>query len=225
MVVAPGLMVMAVIYAVGGVSGADLNPAVALAFALRGDFLPRRVAPHRCTDRAIHATLLLFVMYGNVGPLGATLPHQGSGTSLVTKIVLLSAILVLVISGTAAAGSRLVSHSSAPAVGGTIALLGLIAVAAGPDRQPDSANLASRGDVQEVLPRSDEQLCLVGTERSDEALGLSTLGDVSSRRSCRAHIDRELDLQLRGDPHEGVHSRVDLPELQARDLWLLHAQA
>src|ERR1019366_6574057 len=91
--------------------------------------------------------------------------------------------------------------------------------------QPGSAKMASQGDVQELLPRGDEQLCLVGTERSDEALGLSTLGDASSRRSCRAHIDRELDLQLRGDPHEGVHSRVDLPELQARDLWLLHAQA
>jgi aquaporin Z len=37
-VVAPGLMVMAIILFMGKVSGADLNPAVSIAFALRGDF-------------------------------------------------------------------------------------------------------------------------------------------------------------------------------------------
>src|ERR1700736_6257602 len=38
MVVAPGLMVMAIIYFMGTVSGAHLNPAVTLAFAMRGNF-------------------------------------------------------------------------------------------------------------------------------------------------------------------------------------------
>ena len=42
-VVAPGLMVMAIILFMGAVSGAHLNPAVSLAFALRGDFPWRRV--------------------------------------------------------------------------------------------------------------------------------------------------------------------------------------
>jgi aquaporin Z len=42
-VVAPGLMVMAVIYFMGTVSGAHLNPAVTAAFALRGNFPWRRV--------------------------------------------------------------------------------------------------------------------------------------------------------------------------------------
>src|SRR5262245_5039689 len=42
-VVAPGLMVMAIIYFMGTVSGAHLNPAVTLAFALRGNFPWRRV--------------------------------------------------------------------------------------------------------------------------------------------------------------------------------------
>jgi len=37
-VVAPGLMVMAIIYFMGAVSGAHLNPAVTLAFALRRNF-------------------------------------------------------------------------------------------------------------------------------------------------------------------------------------------
>src|SRR5213592_3119088 len=42
-VVAPGLMVLAIILFMGKVSGAHLNPAVSIAFALRGDFLWRRV--------------------------------------------------------------------------------------------------------------------------------------------------------------------------------------
>ena len=42
-VVAPGLMVLAIILFMGAVSGAHLNPAVSLAFATRGDFPWRRV--------------------------------------------------------------------------------------------------------------------------------------------------------------------------------------
>ena len=42
-VVAPGLMVMGIILFMGKVSGAHLNPAVTLAFSLRGDFPWRRV--------------------------------------------------------------------------------------------------------------------------------------------------------------------------------------
>ena len=43
MVVAPGLMVMAIIYFMGAVSGAHLNPAVTLAFAVRRNFPWNRV--------------------------------------------------------------------------------------------------------------------------------------------------------------------------------------
>jgi aquaporin Z len=127
-VVAPGLMVMALIYAIGGLSGAHLNPAVTLAFSLRGDFPPRRVAPYIAAQiaGAILAALLLLVIYGNVGHLGATLPHLGSGTALATEIILTAALLLIIL-GTAAAGPRLVGHNSALAVGATIALLGLIA--------------------------------------------------------------------------------------------------
>src|SRR3954451_3116153 len=45
-VVAPGLMVMAIIMFMGKVSGAHLNPAVSVAFAARGDFPWRRVPPY-----------------------------------------------------------------------------------------------------------------------------------------------------------------------------------
>ena len=51
-VVAPGMMVMAIILFMGKVSGAHLNPAVSLAFALRGDFQWASCSGlHRCATR------------------------------------------------------------------------------------------------------------------------------------------------------------------------------
>ena len=57
-VVAPGLMVMAIILFMGAVSGAHLNPVVSLAFALRGDFPGRgyrATSPYSCSERRSHA--------------------------------------------------------------------------------------------------------------------------------------------------------------------------
>src|SRR4249919_2925915 len=55
-VVAPGLMVMGIILFMGKVSGAHLNPAVSVAFALRGDFPWRRV-PGYVVAQLVGATL------------------------------------------------------------------------------------------------------------------------------------------------------------------------
>src|SRR4029077_14252274 len=75
-VVAPGLMVMAIIMFMGAVSGAHLNPAVSLAFALRGDFPWRRVPGYVIAQLlgAVLACLFLYAVFGNVEHLGATLP-------------------------------------------------------------------------------------------------------------------------------------------------------
>src|SRR3954453_3819758 len=67
-VVAPGLMVMAVILFMGAVSGAHLNPAVSLAFAARRDFPWRRV-PGYIAAQIVGATLaclFLLAVFGNV---------------------------------------------------------------------------------------------------------------------------------------------------------------
>ena len=102
-VVAPGLMVMAIILFMGAVSGAHLNPAVSLAFALRGDF---RGGGSRATSSpsfgATLACLFLRWVFGNVEHLGATLPGPGykDWQALLMEIVL-TALLVSVILGTA----------------------------------------------------------------------------------------------------------------------------
>lgn len=127
LVIAPALMVMAVIYSLGDVSGAHLNPAVTMAFAIRKDFPWTRVPGYWVAQLfgATMAALLLRSLFGDLAHLGATLPNHGDGASLVMELVL-TAILVTVILGTSTA-HRIVGHNAALAVGGTIALLGLFA--------------------------------------------------------------------------------------------------
>src|SRR5271155_4345748 len=71
-VVAPGLMVMAIILFMGAVSGAHLNPAVSLAFALRRDFPWGRVPAYIVVQLvgATLACLFLYAVFGNVEHLG-----------------------------------------------------------------------------------------------------------------------------------------------------------
>src|SRR5487761_2554532 len=75
MVVAPALMVMAIIYFMGTVSCAHLNPAVTLAFALRGNFPWRRVPGYFGAQivGGIAASAFLRAMFGTIGALGATM--------------------------------------------------------------------------------------------------------------------------------------------------------
>src|SRR6266576_2229911 len=126
-VVAPGLMVTAIILFMGAVSGAHLNPAVSLAFALRGDFPWKRV-PGYIIIQLIGATLaclFLLAVFGNIQHLGATLPGAGyeDWQALLMEIVL-TALLVSVILGTASAAQN-VGAIAALGVGGYIALAGL----------------------------------------------------------------------------------------------------
>lgn len=122
--VAPGIMVMAIIYFMGAVSGAHLNPAVTLAFALRRNFPWRRVPGYVIAQviGAVAAALFLRAMFGTAGALGATVPGMGIGNvrALVME-VLLTAGLVNIILGTAS-GARNIGANGALAVGGYIAL-------------------------------------------------------------------------------------------------------
>src|SRR5262245_13997229 len=126
-VVAPGLMVMAIILFMGAISGAHLNPGVSLAFALRGDFPWKRV-PGYIIIQLIGATLaclFLDAVFGNIQHLGATLPGPGyeNWQALLMEIAL-TALLVSVILGTASAAQN-VGAIAALGVGGYIALAGL----------------------------------------------------------------------------------------------------
>jgi aquaporin Z len=123
--VAPGLLVAAFIYALGDASGAHFNPAVTLAFALKGLF-PWRWVPGYWLGQlagAILAAVVLRVILGDVGALGASTPHVSPAAAVALE-VLLTWTLVTVILGTADR-YRLVGQNAALAVGATIALCGL----------------------------------------------------------------------------------------------------
>lgn len=126
-VVAPGLMVLGIILFMGAVSGAHLNPAVSLAFAMRGDF-PWKRLPGYVIVQLVGATLaclFLLAVFGNIQHLGATLPGPGYANwqALLMEIVL-TATLVSVILGTASSAQN-VGAIAALGVGGYIALAGL----------------------------------------------------------------------------------------------------
>lgn len=126
-VVAPALMVMAVILALGAVSGAHLNPVVSIAFALRNEFPWRRVPLYVVAQLAgaVLACLFLWAMFGKIGGLGATVPgpHVGDVRAMWMEAVLTCG-LVTTILGTAS-GAQNVGPLSALAVAGYIALAGL----------------------------------------------------------------------------------------------------
>jgi aquaporin Z len=126
-VVAPGLMVLAIILFMGAVSGAHLNPAVSLAFAARGDFPWRRVPGYIVVQLlgAALACLFLLAVFGNIQHLGATLPGPGyhNWQAFLMEIALTAGLLSVIL-GTASAAQN-VGAIGALGVGGYIALAGL----------------------------------------------------------------------------------------------------
>ena len=126
-VVAPGLMVMAVILFMGKVSGAHLNPAVSVAFSLRGDFPWRRV-PGYIIAQLIGATLAALFLHAVINvsaTYGSNYPAAGysAGSAFLMEVVLTFG-LVSVILGTAS-GAQNIGVFGAIGVGAYIALAGL----------------------------------------------------------------------------------------------------
>jgi aquaporin Z len=122
---APALVVLALIYALGNVSGAHFNPAVTLAFAVRRAFPARHVPLYWLAQLggSLLASFGLLVVFGSVSA-GVHAPHFGVGRALATE-VFLSLLLAVVILG-AATRHSLVGPDAALPVGATISLCGLV---------------------------------------------------------------------------------------------------
>jgi aquaporin Z len=126
-VVAPALMVMAIILFMGRVSGAHLNPAVSVGFALRRDFPWRRV-PGYILAQLVGATLAALFLRAviNVSAIyGSNYPAHGySNMAAFWMETFLTMGLVSVILGTAS-GAQSIGVFAAFGVGAYIALAGL----------------------------------------------------------------------------------------------------
>jgi aquaporin NIP len=115
-----GLVIMAMIYAVGHISGAHFNGAVTFAFALTRHFPWRCAIGYWCAQLlgAIAAAALLRGSLGNIAHVGATLPSGSQSQSFFWELVL-SFFLMFVIMAVAT-DTRAVGEAAAIAIGGTI---------------------------------------------------------------------------------------------------------
>lgn len=126
-VIAPGMMVLAMILFMGKVSGAHLNPAVSLAFALRGDFPWRRVPGYIVAQLggAALAAWFLQAVIGVSATFGSNYAAADySSIDAFWMEMVLTFGLVSVILGTAS-GAQNVGVAAALGVGAYIGLAGL----------------------------------------------------------------------------------------------------
>jgi aquaporin NIP len=117
-----GLVIMAMIYAVGHVSGAHFNAAVTFAFALTRHFPWSKAAVYWGAQflGALAAALLLRASLGNVAHVGATLPSGSQGQSFLFELVMTAFLMFVVLA--VATDTRAVGEAAAIAIGGTIGL-------------------------------------------------------------------------------------------------------
>jgi MIP family channel proteins len=117
-----GLVIMAMIYAVGHISGAHFNPAVSFAFALTRHFRWARAVAYWAAQvsGALAAALLLRASLGDLADVGVTLPSGSAGQAFLWEIVLTFFLMFVIMA--VATDTRAVGEAAALAIGGTVAL-------------------------------------------------------------------------------------------------------
>ena len=124
-----GLVVLAMIYALGEISGAHFNPAVTLGFWAARRLDKRLVLPYiasQCVG-ALAASALLRALFPTDSTLGATLPSAGAGQSFALETVLTAILMFVILS--VSTGAREKGITAGVVVG---AVVGLEALFAGP---------------------------------------------------------------------------------------------
>ena len=117
-----GLVIMAMIYAVGHISGAHFNPAVTASFALTRHFPRLHIVPYWAAQLAgaLLAAAILRGSLGNIAHVGATYPTGTDAQAFLWEAVL-SFFLMFVIMAVATDASA-VGEAAAIAIGGTVGL-------------------------------------------------------------------------------------------------------
>ncbi|MCX6353150.1 MAG: aquaporin [Bacteroidetes bacterium] len=124
-----GLVVMALIYAFGDVSGAHFNPAVSVGFWLAKKFPTKDLLPFISSQilGALAASMVLRILFHTNETLGATLPHGSEWQSTVLEFILTFFLMLTVMQ--VATGDKEKGLMAGIAIGGVV---GLEAMFAGP---------------------------------------------------------------------------------------------
>jgi MIP family channel proteins len=117
-----GLVIMAMIYAVGHISGAHFNPAVSFAFAISRHFPWPRLAGYWTAQLlgALAAAAILRGSLGNLAHTGATLPSGSQAQSFLWEFALTFFLMFVIMA--VATDTRAVGEAAAIAIGGTVGL-------------------------------------------------------------------------------------------------------
>jgi len=122
-----GLIVMSLIYALGGISGAHLNPAVSIAFTVAKRFPLRQLFPYIVSQLcgAILASLLLRLLFPHNESLGATLPVGTAMQSFILEFILTFFLMLVIIH--VATGSKEQGIVAGLAIGSVVLLEAMFA--------------------------------------------------------------------------------------------------
>lgn len=122
-----GLVVMSMIYALGEISGAHLNPAVSIAFVLSGRFPLKQVFPYIGAQvaGAILASLVLQYLFPSNELLGTTLPAGSDRQSFILEMILTFFLMLTIMN--VAHGSKEQGMFAGLAIGSVILLEAMFA--------------------------------------------------------------------------------------------------
>jgi aquaporin NIP len=117
-----GLIILAMIAALGHISGAHFNPSVTIAFALTRHFPWRDVVWYVSVQMlgAVLGAITLRLLFGDIAHLGATMPAGSVWQSFGLEILLTAVLMLVIIS--VATDTRAVGTPAAVAIGFTVAL-------------------------------------------------------------------------------------------------------
>ena len=122
-----GLIVMAMIYALGENSGAHLNPAVSIAFTVNGNFPLKELTPYIFSQLAgaVGASGVLKVLFPASGLLGTTIPAGSNAQSFIMELILSFFLMLVIIN--VAKGSKEQGLFAGIAIGSVVLLEAMFA--------------------------------------------------------------------------------------------------
>lgn len=122
-----GLIVMTMIYGLGSISGAHLNPAVSISFTIAKRFPAKELLPYIVSQvaGAFLASLLLRYLFPLNDTLGATLPAGAANQSFILEFILTFFLMLVIIN--VATGSKEQGMFAGLAIGGVVALEAMFA--------------------------------------------------------------------------------------------------